>query len=70
MLMIQWTTDNMAKIKSYLVISEQCPEGEILNAHLMYREVIKAKFKNEFITTIEVSNELKKDLNELLNELE
>lgn len=54
----------------WLVFSERHPDGIVLDDHRMRQEVIRAKYKKEYVTTVEVSDDFAAELNEVLEELE
>jgi hypothetical protein len=60
----------MSTAKLFLVLSERYEDGKIMTVHEMRREVMIARFKDEYITTIEVDESFKRELCEVLDELE
>jgi hypothetical protein len=55
---------------NYLVMHDGIPDGQIFDAHLMRRELIRARFHGWYCTIIEVSDDFKNELNDVLAELE
>ena len=60
-------TTNM---NNYLVMHDGIPDGQVLDQHLMRREMIRARFHGWFFTSIPVTDDFKKELNDLITELE
>jgi hypothetical protein len=54
----------------FLVLTERDPDGQIMIGHDMRREVIRARFRNEFITTVEISDAFKGEMLTILDETE
>lgn len=54
---------------SMLVFSDRYPDGQLMRNLEARREYIRAKFKKEHVTMIEVSDDFALELNEVLEEL-
>lgn len=56
----------MSKPNLFLVFSERFLDGELMDSHNMRREFIRAKNLKQHISVIEVDEDLKKNLAEVL----
>lgn len=60
----------MRLAKQYLVMHDGWPDGNIVDQYTVRRELIRARFHGWYITTIEVSEEIRQDLIEVMDELD
>jgi hypothetical protein len=58
----------MQNNKLFLVFSERHLDGELMNSHDMRREYMRAKYKREYISCVEVDESMKKELVEVLDD--
>lgn len=58
----------MQNNKLFLVFSERYLDGELMNSYDMRREYMRAKYKREYISCVEVDESMRKELVDAIDE--